>query len=392
MSRQSRTLPLPAHAPHQRGFTLVELLVVIAIIGTLVALLLPAVQQAREAARNNTCKNNLKQLSLAMINYDTTLTRLPGLINELPNQASNKVATGTLAGEFTTGRRATWSIMLLPYIEQSPLWDRWSGEFFSAGDGSIDNTYVPSLVSFQCPSDPPDSPDTPASSYVANAGQAFGDPSRGDGSAPTQSVVNVEYAPNGMFFDANKKATGIPAAGWSNNDDEREGSPKLQMSIGYVSSGDGTSNTMMLSENINAIFYTYPPGDTRQDAKHHFGFVWHNLPDATNYSDSFFNYSGAFPPVVFRVNGGKDDFVETPDGSAGLDGLHEPMAYPSSNHSGVINVAFCDGSVRFVSERVDSRVYAQLMTTKYKRSKYYEADTDRTDRELPQPTEDDLTN
>ena len=65
----------------KRAFTLVELLVVIAIIGTLVALLLPAVQSSRESARNNTCKNNLKQISLALLNYDTNLRRLPGYIN-----------------------------------------------------------------------------------------------------------------------------------------------------------------------------------------------------------------------------------------------------------------------------------------------------------------------
>lgn len=391
MSRQSRTLPLPAHAPHQRGFTLVELLVVIAIIGTLVALLLPAVQQAREAARNNTCKNNLKQLSLAMINYDTTLTRLPGLINELPNQASNKVSSGTLAGEFTTGRRAPWSIMLLPYIEQSPLWDRWSGEFFSAGDGSIDNTYVPSLVSFQCPSDPPDTPDSPASSYVANAGQAFGDPTR---ASPT-----LEYAPNGMYFDRNRKGSFAPFS-WNGSGDGRDTDPPLpvlQMSIGYVSSGDGTSNTMMLSENTNAIYYAYPPGDTRPDAKHHFGFVWHNEADTSSKSDSTYSYSG-FPAVVFRVNGTKSfDELQVPTGfddtgAPSLDGLFEPMAYPSSSHSGVVNVAFCDGSVRFISEQIDTVIYGQLMTTKYKRSKLVDQASGRTDRELPQPTENDLTN
>ena len=71
-----------------RGFTLVELLVVIAIIGTLVALLLPAVQSARETARGNTCRNNLKQLMTALTLMDTTQKKLPGYINEVSDPAS----------------------------------------------------------------------------------------------------------------------------------------------------------------------------------------------------------------------------------------------------------------------------------------------------------------
>ena len=83
----------------RRGFTLVELLVVIAIIGTLVALLLPAVQAARETARGNTCRNNMKQLQLALTNMDSTLKRLPGYVEEISIRTARKTATGLMSAE-----------------------------------------------------------------------------------------------------------------------------------------------------------------------------------------------------------------------------------------------------------------------------------------------------
>src|SRR5262245_56744666 len=98
----------------RNAFTLVELLVVIAIIGTLVALLLPAVQAAREAARRNTCSNNLKQLATALTMREGSTKDLPGYINVLgikgtPNQV-----------------RASWVITTFPYLEQQQLFDQWN--------------------------------------------------------------------------------------------------------------------------------------------------------------------------------------------------------------------------------------------------------------------------
>ncbi|HTI49623.1 MAG TPA: DUF1559 domain-containing protein, partial [Planctomycetaceae bacterium] len=99
-----------------RGFTLIELLVVIAIIGVLVALLLPAVQQAREAARRAQCKNNLKQLGLALHNYHDTANTLP------PGWISGN------AGVTATGCSGWgWGTMILPNLDQGPLYQTLSG-------------------------------------------------------------------------------------------------------------------------------------------------------------------------------------------------------------------------------------------------------------------------
>src|SRR5688572_21241712 len=94
-----------------RGFTLVELLVVIAIIGILVALLLPAVQAAREAARRMSCGNNLKQISLGLHNYHDTYKAFPAGWFDFGGAANNFESWG-------------WSAMLLPFVEQQPLHDQ----------------------------------------------------------------------------------------------------------------------------------------------------------------------------------------------------------------------------------------------------------------------------
>jgi len=122
----------------RRGFTLIELLVVIAIIGVLVALLLPAVQAAREAARRSQCTNNLKQIGLALHNYEGTTGVFP--------YGSSLLSTG-----YDTG--GTWVIFILPYLEQKPLYDatNFSLTINHPANTTVVRTVVNPLV---CPSDP----------------------------------------------------------------------------------------------------------------------------------------------------------------------------------------------------------------------------------------------
>lgn len=365
----------------QRGFTLVELLVVIAIIGTLVALLLPAVQSARESARRSTCTNNIKQAQTAMTLYDTSQRKLPGYINLLKNPSAGTDAV----------RRASWVVMLFPYMEEGALWDKWSkvlpttGEYNAAPQPwtmGFPSDAAPELEILQCPSDPPDVPGSPALSYVVNAGQGFGDNSRGNPGPSGTSAVNQEYVANGVCFDLNPVA--IPS---SSSADGREGA-RLESSFDYIQAADGTSKTMMVSENIHTLYYTYEPvqSDTAIDAKHYFGFVWHNGISAG-----------------YQINGANDEVGPSTPGELVVSPSQrmqllqiEQFAYPSSTHPGGVNIAFVGGNITFVNESIEPRIYAQLMTSNHKKSKYFDssvgntpADTQASDRKLPQPSDDD---
>lgn len=148
--------------PRRLAFTLVELLVVIAIIGVLVGLLLPAVQSAREAARRMSCSNNLKQVGLAMHNYQSAFKRLPqqqGGTFDLTNGATE-----------SNGNDLSWIPSLLPFIEQQALWEAISNPFATdragivrpvpypaMGPTPVDTNYIPWLTqvgALRCPSDP----------------------------------------------------------------------------------------------------------------------------------------------------------------------------------------------------------------------------------------------
>ncbi|NLY01750.1 MAG: DUF1559 domain-containing protein [Rhodopirellula sp.] len=105
------------------GFTLVELLVVIAIIGILIALLLPAVQAAREAARRSQCSNNLKQVALGLHNYhDTHLVFPPGFVDTSPSCSATNNANAIDQASNLNG--LAWSALILPFVEQGPLYDQ----------------------------------------------------------------------------------------------------------------------------------------------------------------------------------------------------------------------------------------------------------------------------
>ncbi|MDR3634875.1 MAG: DUF1559 domain-containing protein [Isosphaeraceae bacterium] len=206
---------------YSRGFTLIELLVVISIIALLVGLLLPAVQRSREAARQATCRNNLKQIGLALAHYaDAKGGFPPGYVSSWTNQGND------------TGPGWGWGAMILPFLEQQPLFDAISFTT-QIQDPSQQTARMTSLKVFLCPSD------TMSPSWTTSSGETW----MYDGQTysvtdPICDLASANYV--GMF--------GIGEPGVGGN-----GVFSRDSFVAYRDITDGTSNTFAVGERCRAI-------------------------------------------------------------------------------------------------------------------------------------------
>ena len=217
--------------PRLRGFTLVELLVVIAIIGVLVALLLPAVQAAREAARRSQCSNNLKQLGLAALNFEDTYGKLP---------------PGGGPGLGQNNDQGSWLVYLLPYVEQNNLFQAIDSAPGAAGR-RIRNAFtaktLPVVIkNFRCPSDEFE-PRSPVTSYGASIGPQCCPGPCSAAQSPYRTYCNgANFNPSwGYPASSNYGDTLVP--------DQVRGLFTRQGALMRLSMiTDGTSNTIMFGE------------------------------------------------------------------------------------------------------------------------------------------------
>jgi prepilin-type N-terminal cleavage/methylation domain-containing protein/prepilin-type processing-associated H-X9-DG protein len=353
----------------RNAFTLVELLVVIAIIGTLVGLLLPAVQAAREAARANTCRSNMTNLQKAITQREQTQGKFPGYMN----------LVGPSGDELSNKLRASWVVTTFPYIEQPALWDAWTKG--RVPGNSFNDLYSP-LELLVCPSDPPETQGEPVLSYAANAG-FIQDELNGDRENPA----------NGVFTDQARvpeTGKGLPQD-YKDTDDPPH--PLVGMTSAYIGSkGDGLTNTIMLSENLKAYLWGYNPDNHEDvpDKKYHFGVCWED-PNQVEVAPTT-DPNGYKTEASYRkINGQRVDnavlFTTFEDDEDS--GMQPNYGFPSSNHSGGVNMAFCGGAVKFVTEEISPTVYAQLMTSNRKGSDLEGLDG-KLERKMKQPSDDDF--
>ncbi|QDU29345.1 putative major pilin subunit [Anatilimnocola aggregata] len=327
---------------HQRGFTLVELLVVIAIIGVLVALLLPAVQAAREAARRTQCANHLKQLALGMQNHHDTLLRLP------PGGAEDQAPFGVEASP--AGKwGSSWFVYILPYIEQQSLYEKWQFTGSSGAFNTNNNTVATGVVIkiFFCPSSPLQvkAPNRQTGStfatYVGLSGAV-------DGLIPGFSETRINALPN----------AGIVSGGGVLI-------PNGQLKLSAIT--DGTSNTMAISEHGNFLIDT---AGKRQEWRASQTWGWYLGVKSTGIPPNFDNAHGdnrqpnltsiRYPINHAPAGGWPNDVTGT---GVGLNGNFTGGNVPiNSPHPGGVQAAFADGSVRFLANNSTLAALAQLAT------------------------------
>ncbi|MCL2744184.1 MAG: DUF1559 domain-containing protein [Planctomycetaceae bacterium] len=339
------------HCRLVRGFTLVELLVVIAIIGVLIALLLPAVQAAREAARRMTCSNHMKQFLLALHNYHDTTQSLPAL--------GAKICWKNTSGDRVDGA-TTWSTItfLLPFMEQQARYDGWINFSHYAGTAAVNPWSIRvagcnahdicngTIETLRCPSD---------TNSKIKLETSFGEPQ------DSKSNIMVSMGDAMQSMDAASPAIGKRAL-YARNEWKD-----------LAACTDGTSNTIACSETVVGLAiqqrllklavavqysttlhnepldcYNAIDANDRKILKNSYGY-------ATNAANSFSDSRGISAWQYYPAFLGFNTVLppNSPSCSAGSRGGWGVLS-ATSNHSGGVNVGILDGSTRFVSDTINA--------------------------------------
>lgn len=343
----------PAKNQVRHGFTLIELLVVIAIIAILIALLLPAVQQAREASRRTQCRNNMKQLGLALHNYESTFRMFP------PSGASTT---------FSPQAR------ILPYIEQSNLQSLINFSltpYVGSGPGAVPNPAMadifPAVVpGFLCPSDsaPPQYQATISAqqytfggiNYMMSTGSGTGlsydDRVKTDGLVYTNSNVRIadisDGTSNTVFMSETIRGDGadatltlgtLPQFPYSKMLSGTSGSAPASLGIN-ATAGGGWSGSPVMNPNLAPVVAAHGS--------------WLACGNGSGRGLSWVRSLSA----NVATNGYNTPNSKTPDMQVHFTGFYGPRSY----HTGGANVLFGDGGVRFLGENINVAVHRAVHT------------------------------
>src|SRR5262245_21114062 len=308
-------------SPTRKAFTLTELLVVIAIIGTLMGLLLPAVQKVREAAARIQCANNLKQLGLALHGYHDANLRFP--------LGSENARTALLAAP-----RITYMISLYPFLEQENAFRKWDPK--APGSPDAYGTFIPWCGSLN--SLPP--PDPPVTAIFVPSLLCPSD-GRGGKTSTRVGYYTVNHSNYLASFGGDNYSAILSAV------------PSQRAAFGFnygaslTDISDGTSNTMVFGEYLTGLPEAQAPEDFR-------GAIWVDLPGLSQiYTRSTPNSSS--PDVFFPA--GRCFSQPKLNLPCVIGAMEESTAASRSRHRGGVNVLMGDGSVHFVNQDVSLSVW-----------------------------------
>jgi prepilin-type processing-associated H-X9-DG protein len=300
-------------------------------------MLLPAVQAAREAGRRNTCINNVRQIGLGLINFDNSKKFIPGWRNAHPNSTSGAAALA----DTTPYSAVSWPVLILPNLERLDVYKLWENN----ANPSLSVGVAPPMEIFKCPTSVPALEAAPSIAYSGNVGIGY--------------VAGGQYRDDGVMFDT----VGKGGAG---------GYVAMKNGVDYISSGDGSTMTLLIAEKSGATFNPQAFYDAApRSAVTNYSYAPNSAYDLGTNSTA-----NASPIIGFGA------ITKTPGSALPNSGLItsptlklinvtpveapslplNPQATPSSRHSGGMVAAFCDGHTVFLNDGMEPRVYCQLLT------------------------------
>jgi len=329
----------------QKGFTLIELLVVITIIGMLIGLLLPAVQKVRSVAARLQCANNLKQIGLAMMNYESTYSTFPaGYLDNMTTIPVNATATTNPDPNIGWG----WGALILPYLEQEPLY-----KSININSIAMNNTSAAAIAfrktfikGFFCTSDATD----------LNTFGILGTVNPSDDTTGLETFYLS--GPDGNFKLIRFELAKSSYSGINGQRDLRDFDSALGLGMLIRGRGvsiaevtDGLSNTLFVGERSSILFYKQADGSRPSVC------TWVGALPGGDLINGIFPRA---PALYILGHTGEPSDPHKPN-SPQANGFFRPEDF-TSKHSGGVNFLFGDGSVKFITDSIDGQTWVKLGT------------------------------
>jgi len=315
------------------GLTLLEVSVLLALAAIIGAFVIWRISAARETFRGNACRQNLRELAVAVYDYQARHGHYPGYLN-VQAMLDGKPLVDVESGLPTP---VSWVVLILPYLEQSALYRQWQEP--ADADGAARRAVQP-LPVLHCPSETP-RPD-PLLSYVVNTGMPDAPAAVIDAQAPSRNIPR-DWPANGMFFDRFSESPLIKP-------DPQPRGPMVTMTFDQVR--DLKSRTILLAENVDAGSHVFTTANTSaagwRRAEIDTGCIWRSG-----------TFASQLPPQL--TPGAASAAINVAAGRG--DGKSFDFCRPSSRHPRAVNVAFVEQNVTELSDAISYFVYVKLMTS-----------------------------